>query len=139
MLETLEGLEQGSLQPIPQDDARASYAPKITKAMGQLDWSKPAREIFNLIRALNPAPGAYTFYEGKRLKIYAGRVAEGRMERAQPSQIIGLSHEGFSVMTGQGALELLEIQPESKPRMRASDFVHGHKLHLGCRLGTELH
>jgi methionyl-tRNA formyltransferase len=107
--------------------------------MGQIDWSKPARELFNLIRALNPTPGAYTFCEGKRLKVYASRVVEGKAGKATSGQIIGLTHEGFSIMTGEGALELLEVQLESKPRMKASDFMRGHKLRLGCRFGTEPH
>jgi methionyl-tRNA formyltransferase len=137
MLETLEGLEQDSLQPTPQDDAHASYAPKIAKAMGQIDWSKPAREIFNLIRALNPTPGAYTFYEGKRLKIHASRIVEGPIKEVAPGQIVGLSPDGFLVMAGDRALELLEVQPESKPRMKAIAFVQGYRVSPGRRLGNE--
>lgn len=136
MLETLEGLAKGSLRPEPQDDARASYAPKITKSMGQIDWAKPTREVFNLIRALNPAPGAYTFYGGKRLKIYASRVVESPMGEASPGQVIGLTSDGFLIMTREGALELLEVQPESKPRMKAIDFAHGYRVSLGGRLGA---
>ena len=70
MLDTLRGLERGELAPCPQDNAKASYAPKIKKELGKIDWTKSARELFNLIRALNPTPGAYAFYQGKRLKIH---------------------------------------------------------------------
>ncbi len=137
MLESLAGLARGRIQPQPQDEALVSYAPKIPKALARLDWSKPAVELANLIRALNPAPGAYTFYDGKRVKIYAGRVVKAAGERARPGEVISVSTEGLLVMTGAGALELLEVQPESKPRMRAADFARGYRVRTGGSLGTK--
>ena len=64
----------GKIVATPQDDTMATYTAKITKEMGQIDWSKPANEIVNLIRGLNPAPGCYTYLDGKRLKIWSGKV-----------------------------------------------------------------
>ncbi|MCI2430390.1 methionyl-tRNA formyltransferase [Candidatus Acetothermia bacterium] len=132
VLQTLEGLEKGTLTPRPQDHSQATFAPKIEEALGQIDWSCPARKIFNLVRGLNPAPGAYTFFGGQRLKIYASRIvisdsifASGRV----------IDPEGPIVRCGDDALELREVQLAGKRRMSGRDFVNGHKIKLGTELG----
>lgn len=131
MLATLRELECGTLKLRPQDHARASYAPKIDKELARLNWMKSARELFNLIRALNPAPGAYTFYQGKRLKIHRSRVVPDASQSAMPAEVIGLGQLGFIVQTGQGALELTEVQPEGKRSMRGMDFARGYHVKVG--------
>jgi methionyl-tRNA formyltransferase len=138
MLETLRGLEAGVLKPQPQDHSQASYAPKIEKEWGRIDWSRSARELFNLIRALNPAPGAYTFYGGKRLKIHRSRVAEAPVAAEAGEavgRVIGMGQSGLIVQTGQGALELVEVQPEGKRVITGMDFVRGHHIRVGERMG----
>jgi len=133
MLETLEGLGRGTLTPKPQDDSQATRAPKIKKEMGRLDWGKSARELFNLVRALNPAPGAYTFYKSKRLKVHRSRVVEPERER-EPGEVLSFDG-GFLIQTGAGALELIEIQPEGRRIMSGMDFVRGYRVQVGERLG----
>ncbi len=133
-LETLDGLDKGTLQPQPQDHAQATYASKITDEMARIDWSKSAWQIHNLIRGFNPVPGAFTFLNGARLKVHQSRVLESTNE-GKPGEILGAGQIGMPVQTGQGALELLEVQPESRRRMSALDFVRGHKEAVGVRLG----
>lgn len=132
VLRTLEGLEQGTLIPRPQDHSQATFAPKIESIMGQIDWSQPARKIFNLIRGLNPAPGAYTFWEGQRLKLYASRVVPSS-SIFPPGCVIDA--ERLIVRCGEDALELLEVQPAGKRRMSGHDFVNGYKIRIGAKFG----
>lgn len=132
VLQTLEGLEQAALVPRPQDDRTAGYAPKIKDELGELDWSQSAQRLHNLIRGLNPKPGAYTFFKNLRLKVYRSKVVSA-VPSGEPSQIVQLSKEGFVIRCGEGALELLEVQPQARARMRALDFVNGYKLKVGDR------
>ena len=129
MLETLEGLERGTLKPKPQDHSRATYAPKLKKELGRLDWSRPSRDLFNLIRGLNPAPGAFTFFKGRRLKVHRSRVVKDSYH-GQPGEVIDVA-EGLIVKTGNGLLELLEVQPEGKRPMGGMDFLRGYKVEVG--------
>ncbi len=135
MLDTLRELRCGTLKPRPQDHSRASYAPKIDKELARIDWMKSARELFNLIRALHPAPGAYTFYQGKRLKIHRSRVVQDSSRGGIPAEVIGLGQMGFIVQTGQGTLELTEVQPEGRNTMSGLDFANGYRVKVGERLG----
>ncbi|MCS7197351.1 MAG: methionyl-tRNA formyltransferase [Candidatus Bipolaricaulota bacterium] len=132
VLRTLEGLEKGTLIPRPQDHSQATFAPKIESTMGQIDWNQPARKIFNLIRGLNPSPGAYTFWEGQRLKIYASRIVPSD-SIFEPGRVI--NPERLLVRCGEDALELTEVQPAGKRRMSGRDFVNGYKIRLGAKFG----
>lgn len=132
VLRTLEGLEQGTLTPRPQDHSHATFAPKIEDALGQIDWAQSARKIFNLIRGLNPSPGAYTFWEGQRLKLFSSRVVPSD-SIFEPGRVI--DPERLMVRCGEDALELLEVQPAGKRRMSGKDFVNGYKIRIGTRLG----
>lgn len=132
VLRTLEGLEKGTLIPRPQDHSQATFAPKIESTMGQIDWNQPARKIFNLIRGLNPSPGAYTFWEGQRLKIYASRIVPSD-SIFEPGRVIDPGR--LLVRCGEDALELTEVQPAGKRRMSGRDFVNGYKIRIGAKLG----
>lgn len=134
VLRTLEGLENGTLKPRPQDHAQATFAPKIEDSLGQIDWAQPARKIFNLIRGLNPAPGAYTFFAGARMKIYASRVVASA-SFFEPGRVIDFGHYGPVIRCGQDALELIEVQPADKRRMSGKDFLLGRKIQPGMKLG----
>ncbi len=128
LAETLVQLENGVLHPEPQDDALSSYASRITKEMSALDFTRPAAELHNLIRAIT----GFTMLDGKRLKIYASRVVE------QVSGAAGTiaDAEQFVVACGDGnGLRLTEIQPEGKRRMTAADFLRGKALKKGEQLG----
>lgn len=134
VLRTLDGLEKGTLTPRPQDRSHATFAPKIESTMGQIEWSQPARKIFNLIRGLNPSPGAYTFWEGQRLKLFSSRVVSSSGS-VVPGQVTEISMAGPVVQCGQDALELTEVQPAGKRRMSGKDFVNGYKVRIGARFG----
>lgn len=136
VLRTLEGLETGTITPRPQDHSQATFAPKIKSTMGQIDWSQPARKIFHLIRGLNPSPGAYTFFGGQRLKIYASRIVESD-SLFEPGRVIAFGSEGPIVRCGEDALELREVHPAGKRRMSGKDFVNGYKVKAGTKLGEQ--
>lgn len=129
LVETLDGLEAGSLAPRPQDAALATPAPKVSPDEGALDWTLPAANLVNLIRGLNPAPGAFTSFRGRRVKLWLARLApEAAAEPgASPGRILFLGKERFAVACGEGALEPLELQPEGGRRMSAAEFARGRR------------
>jgi len=131
MLETLEGLREGTIPPKPQDDSQATYAPKITKEMARIDWTRSAQEIHNLVRAMEPAPGAFAFFRGRRLKVHRTRVVPDPLLEGKPGAIVRVGEEGLEVATGEGVLELLEVQPEGKRRMSGRDFANGYRVREG--------
>ncbi len=135
MLATLRGIAEGTLKAQPQDHAQATLAPKIKKELAHIDWTRSAQELFNLIRGLNPSPGAFTSFDGKRLKIYRSRVLSTMSSSGAPGEILQLGAQGMIVRTGSGVLELTEVQPEGKKIMLGSEFVRGHQIKIGSFLG----
>ena len=131
LLETLEKLEQGTLTPIPQNEEDATHAPMLSKELSVIDWSKPARELHNLIRGLNPWPSAYSYLDGKKLKIHASRVVEGSGEAGKAFAKDG----NLLVYCGEDALELTEIQTENGKRMDGKSYLLGHPLNKDSRFG----
>ncbi len=133
MVETLRGLQAGTIHARPQDNGNATLAPILTKEDGRIDFHLTAREICNRLRGFQPWPGAYTSFRGKNLHIWA----------AQPvarSLTVGeiLVTDNLLVGCGSGsALQLLEVQMEGKKRMPASDFIHGYHPRPGEKLGTD--
>jgi methionyl-tRNA formyltransferase len=133
MVETLSGLQSGSIEPRPQDNSLATLAPILKKEDGLLDFSRPASELANRIRGFQPWPGAYTKFRGKNLHIWKAALASGALP------IAALHSEGDHLFVGCGqnsSLELLEIQLEGKKRSSASDFVHGYRPQPGEKVGT---
>lgn len=131
LVSTLSGLEAGNLSPHPQPEEGVTYAPIIKKEMGLLDFTKPAAELYNLVRGFYPWPGTYTFLEGKRLRVLSARVAAEAGEAGR----LTLSDGRMLVGCKEGSLELLEIQPEGKKRMPAAAFLQGCHLANGTKLG----
>ena len=127
---TLFSLSEGTLKRTPQDDALSTYAPLLDKAVGRIDWKKPAQEIHDLVRGLNSWPGADTMLAGQKFKIWRTRLAEGT---AEPGEIVSVTKQGLLVGTGEGMLEILELQAPSKKKMAAGDYVRGHGLQLPAR------
>lgn len=113
---------------IPQDDAIATYAPKIEKSMTLIDWNKPAEEISALIRAFDPAPGAYTLWDDKRIKLYSPLIKDQGLKDNRPGKISGTEEGCLFVQTGNGALAIGEIQYPGKKRIPVKDFLRGFKL-----------
>lgn len=142
IVEALALLEAGKLKPIPQDESEASHTVMLSKAMGQLDFSKSAEELERLIRGLNSWPSAYTFLEGKQLKIWEAEVyTPGEQttdagERKYPvGSIIQVMQDGFGIKCGSNALFVKELQLEGKKRMGTRDFLMGKELLPGTILG----
>lgn len=132
MVETLQGLQAGSIQPRPQDNSRASLAPILTKEDGLVDFSRSATEIFNRLRGFQPWPGAYARFRGKNLQILKAQPASDALPPAELRVIAGRLFVGCGHNT---SLELLEVQLEGKKRTAARDFIHGYRLQPGDKLG----
>ena len=136
MLETVDRLEEGSIEPLPQDDARVSRAPKLTREDGRIDWNQPAAAIRNRIRGTNPAPGAFTEWNGKPLKLHRAKLWETDLDAAPGSVLVADGRQGLVIATGEGGLELTEVQPAGKKPMEGTAFVRGYQVAPGDRLGT---
>lgn len=121
--ETLRLLEDGKAPRLPQNEADASYAPMLDKEMCRIDWSKPAEDVHNLIRGLNPWPVALTTLDGKRVKIIESRLSD---KNGKAGQVV--STEPLTVACGSGSVEILTLQIEGKRAMDSKDFLLGHRL-----------
>ena len=131
IVKTLDALEDGSAARIPQDDALATYAAKITKETCAVDFSKDAREVHNLIRGLSPIPLALTHTpDGKLLKITKTEICEETEKHENAGEVLSLDGK-IRVACGTGSIDLLGVLPEGKSRMSASDFIRGRKLSVG--------
>ena len=136
LVETLAGLCAGSIQPLPQDESLATYAPILKKEDGRIDWSNPAQQIHDLIRGFQPWPGAHTSFRGQSLHLWRSRLVPERLSTLLPPG--ALIHErGVFAVGGDGAaLELLEVQLEGRKKMPAEVFANGHRLTQTDRLGA---
>ena len=137
MVETLRGLEAGTITPQKQDNSRATLAPILKKEDGLIDFRRSAREIWNRLRGFQPWPGAYTTFRGKNLHVWAAQPVQA--EPIAPGQIT-LDRDRLLVGCGEASvLELQTVQPEGKKRMAARDFVHGYHPKTGEQLGADEH
>ena len=132
---TLRGLNAGSIVPQPQDDSVATLAPLLKKEDGVIDFSRSAREIYNRFRGFQPWPGAYTSFRGKNVRIAAMKPAENHLQLA-PGEVAA---ERDRVLIGCGeatAIEVLEVQPESRKAISAGEFVRGARIQARDRFGS---
>lgn len=157
LLRTLDRLEEGSITPVPQDDAQSCYAKMLRKEMGQIDWSKSAEEIGRLVRGLNPWPSAYTHWNHKLLKIWmaspvsqeqgaleaAGKEAAsdaaadaGKKASPVPGTVVAAAKDRLWIQTGDGLLALEDVQLEGKKRMPAASLLMGCRIQPGDVLGS---
>jgi methionyl-tRNA formyltransferase len=124
LIETLDQLSAGHLEPNPQDPADATFAPILSKKDGHIDWRRSAVEVDRLVRGLTPWPGAYTFCQDRRLRLYRTRPLPLRSP-AKPGTIVQGFADELSVATGDGILSILEIQGASGKRLAIKDFLCG--------------
>lgn len=134
LLKTLKGAETEALRPIPQQHAQATYAPLLKKTDGHIDWTKTADSLDAFIRGMTPWPGAFTFYGKKRLKIFKAVPLAADANVAPGTVIKGFPGE-LKIMTGTGALSILEIQSDSGKRLLIKDFLRGNSIPPGTILG----
>ena len=147
LIRTLEQMEAGTLQRIPQT-GETCYVGTLKKSMGEMDWSRPAEELERQVRGLNPWPSAYTFLNGKTLKIWKAEVLhteavssqeaeepEALADRESCGSVIVISRDSIQVQTGDGILAIRELQLEGKKRMTADAFLRGYPVEAGTILG----
>lgn len=146
MLETLDMLDRGDLQPIPQDDSQATYAPKVEKE--EIDWHQDQEDIVRKIRGLSPFPGIHTFFRGKRLKIlraagdpndYPAFPKEMPLVGAKkpaPGSVLLAEDKEFWVAAGSGCVKINEVHPQGRNAMDAAEFLRGYALSIGEVMGN---
>lgn len=139
LLETLNRIEAGTAPRISQDDEEATYAPKVTKDDGEIDWQKSAQDIWNMIRGMNPWPGAYTYKDGEILKLWDSEIYQDEKDSDfSPGSVVELKEkEGIVIQTGTGQLLITQLQPANKSRMDAADYLLGYDLEIGTKLGAK--
>jgi methionyl-tRNA formyltransferase len=136
LVETIPALVEGRAVEIPQDEAHATYAPRLTKEEGRLDFARPAFEIHNRVRGLRPWPGAFTFLDGQRLGITRTRLSQHSAEQFQPGTFLDTAAGTLAIACGDGrAVDVLEVQPEGRRVMSPREYVAGHGRLAGRHVG----
>jgi len=136
LVKTIKALLKDGIEAKPQDASLATYAPSLRKNEGLIDWTKSALEIKNLVRGVYPWPGAYTFRTGKVLKVHKAQAGPAETVGAEAGTIVRVEKESFFVSTGDGLLEILEVQPENKKKMAARAFIQGYRPVVGEVMGV---
>ena len=136
IVKALTAIEEGNITPVPQGDGETCYASMLKKEMGCIDWKKSADDIEHLVRGLYPWPGTYTFLNGKMMKICAVALSDIPANGA-PGEVCMVTKDSLFVNTGEGTLEIKELQPEGKKRMTVHDFLLGNKLEKGICFGVK--
>ena len=134
VVETVDGLEAGTLSARPQDPEGTTRAPKLDKEDGRIDWQRPAAAIRNQIRGMNPVPGAFTTWQGQPLKIHRAERTDG--DGAPGTVLSADDRQGPVVACGEGALLLTEVQPAGKAAMEGTAFARGYPIEAGAVLGA---
>ena len=130
LLETVEKMKGGNIQPIPQDHSKATYAPPLKKEDGHIDWKKEAMEIDRQIRAFNPWPGAFTKLGDQWLKIYKGEIRE-KAPIGKAGAVVWVGLDFIEVGTGKDSFLIREVQLEGRRRMTIREFLSGHPIPMG--------
>jgi methionyl-tRNA formyltransferase len=130
----IDGLKAGALHRTPQPAAGITIAPRIERGHARLVWTRPAAELERLVRAMHPAPAAFTTLAGKGLKVHRAALAPVAAAAA-PGTVVAATPAGIDVATGEGALRLIDVQLEGKRRLDAAAFLAGHRVPPGTCLG----
>lgn len=141
LIETLPKIENNSITKIPQNDEEATYASKISKEMGKINWDSESTLIERYVRGLNSWPSAYTYINGKTLKIWESNIAlqssiNDDAKKALPGTVIVVDKDSIYVKTKDGALKITQLQLEGKKRMSVHDFLLGYPISKGMILGN---
>jgi methionyl-tRNA formyltransferase len=129
MISVVDALAAGEVRGEPQDESAATYAHRLTKEEGAIDWARPAAEVHNLIRGLHPWPHAFTFYGDQRLILLKSAVVPGTV--VPPGAIVEAAGDRLHVAAGRDTVAILEIQVEGKRPMTCRQFLAGHRLSIG--------
>jgi len=134
LVDTLDALTRGDVVRREQDERAATLAPMVRKEEGAIDWRRGAAEIARSVRAFSPWPGAYTKLAGRSMKIHRA-TALVAAANAIPGTVLSAAGDRFEIATGEGLLALLEVQLEGKRRLAAREFLAGHSVRSGDRVG----
>lgn len=137
MVRTLKSMAGGEVRETPQKPAEATYAPKIGRNAGLLDWTQPSEKVSAFIRALDPRPGAHTSWEGKEVKLFSSTVIDKKLDVPIPGRVRGCKEGCLVVETGKGTVGIRELQISGKKRLPAPDFLRGVPLPEGSMLGKQ--
>ena len=135
LVESLALLEMGRATPVPQDDADATYAPKLTREAATVDFTRPALEVARHIRAYDPRPGGWGRVRGTEVKLFGARVAP-RTSSDVPGVVLAIDSDGMLVACGSGAVRVLAVQPAGKRRLAPLEWAHGRGVAVGDRFDT---
>jgi methionyl-tRNA formyltransferase len=126
LVQTVAGLERGNIQPTPQNEAEASFAPLLKKEEGRIDWTRPAGEIFSRYRGLTPWPGTFSFLDGRRILLTELALASERTSESRAAGSVFRDERGrIAVACGTGSVELVQVKPEGKSVLNAAEFMRG--------------
>jgi methionyl-tRNA formyltransferase len=126
---TLRAIENGTVQSVPQDHSKATYAPMLDKSMCPIDFTKTAQQVHNHVRGMNPWPVATMELAGKRFKVYETAVIHEN-SNAIPGMVLGLTKTGLRIACDEGVIEIRTLQAEGGKRMAAPDYFRGHPLEM---------
>jgi methionyl-tRNA formyltransferase len=130
--DTLRLLERGEAPRTPQDESGVTFAPTIKKEAGAIDWHDTAANIVNKVRAFNPWPVAWCDYHGQPLRMWRARVADEAYDTdATPATVVHISPDAVTIASGNGAVDLIEVQAPNRPRMSATDWARGARVGEG--------
>jgi methionyl-tRNA formyltransferase len=132
--EALRKLREGPLDETPQDASLATYAPMLKKEHGRIGWSRPAREVRDLVRGMTPWPSAFAVHGGKTLKVLSSAVDGESRPAGEPGEVVALGRDGIAVACGEGVLRLRVVQPEGGKAMDAWAYAQGRRVTKGERL-----
>lgn len=140
LVDTIPMIEKGEITPVKQDESKSTHAKMLKKEMGNIDFAQNAHSIWCLVRGLNSWPSAYTYINGKMMKIWKAKVSQDYSEttleaKEKPGTVCGVFSDHFDVVCLEGALSVYEIQLEGKKRTSVKEFLLGHKMEVGTVLG----
>ena len=133
LVEMVKGLEAGTVKPVPQDESRASHASMLSREQSPMDWTRTARQLHDQVRGLFPWPAATTVLDGVRCKILRTALS-GETTNKAPGVVLQADKKGLRIACGDGALDILELQPDGKKVMAAAAFLLGHPIPAGMAL-----
>jgi methionyl-tRNA formyltransferase len=136
LVEVVDRLAAGTAVEVPQDEAAATYAQRLTKDDGIVDWGRSAREIHDQVRGLHPWPHASSVAEGRRYILLRSKAIDQPVGRLAPGSVIESTGDTLTVATGSGILRILQIQPEGKRALSAREFLSGHRFSPGARFSA---
>lgn len=138
LIETIEKIEDGTIERIPQDEEKASYAPMLTKEIGIINWSNSARDIDCLVRGVTPWPGAFTSFNDLRVRVVKAECCDvndiiynANINKAAFGEVLYIDNNGIYVKTGTGVLKITRVKPDSSKEMDAKSFVNGRAVKVG--------